>query len=200
MRPPLYGPKAEGHPDFFMSAKTKAGPIPARHPALRSALVLASLDPSVRSIVHVARANVGSDPVDVDAVVLARDDGRFVLDVVPARRPLKFDEAALRGIALRSLGLASLTVTSEDLAIEPRRSNVDLVWSHRGRSVALDLRLGIIQVLLDDGPLSLGQLLQRVRADREPAAAVMALACDDLLELDLTSDRIGPATTVRSRT
>jgi hypothetical protein len=199
MRPPTFDDGARrGHPDFFVSAKT-TGPIRARHPALRTALVHASLDPAVRSISHAAAGTGGSATVALDAVVLARDDGRFVLDVVAARPPLKFDEAALRGIALRSLGLASLTVTSDDLSAEPRRSNADLVWSHRGRSVALDLRLGILQVLFDDGPLSLGQLLQRVRADREPAAAVMALACDDLLEIDLGSDRIGPSTVVRSR-
>jgi hypothetical protein len=191
-------PKSDD-PDYFVSAKTTGGPLPAKHPALRLALVQASLDPAVRSITRIPTAKVGRDPVEVDAIVVARDDGRFVLDVVPARPPLKFDEAALRGIALRILGLASLTVTSDDLSAEPRRSNADLVWSHRGRSVALDLRLGILQVLFDDGPLSLGQLLQRVRADREPAAAVMALACDDLLEIDLASDLIGPATVVRSR-
>jgi hypothetical protein len=200
MRPPMFGPEPfEGHPDFFVSAKTTAGPIPARHAALRIALVQASLDPAVRSISHVATANVGSDPVEVDAVVLARDDGRFVLDVVAARRPLKLDQAGACGVALRGLGLASLTVTSADLSAEPRRSNVDLVWSHRGRAVPLDLRLQILRILVDDGPMQLDRLLRSVVSGREPAAAVMSLACSDLLELDLTSGPIGPATLVRSR-
>jgi hypothetical protein len=190
---------SDGHPGFFVSAKTTAGPIPARHPALRTALVHASLDPAVRSISRIATGYVGRDPMEVDAVVLHRDDGRFLLDVVPARTPLKFDELVLRGIALRNLGLATLTVTSADLSAEPLRSNADLAWSHRGRPVPVDLRLGILEILLDDGPLSLGQLLQRVLADREPAAAVMALACDNLVELDLKSGPVGPATLVRSR-
>jgi hypothetical protein len=150
----------------------------------------------VRSISSLAAADVGSASVGIDVCVLARADGRFFLDVVPARGP---DDEGLHRTVSRDLGLATMTVTAEHLAAEPRRSNVDLVWSHRGRSVPLDLRLGILQVLLDDGPLSLGQLLQRVRADREPAAAVMALACSDVLELDLISDPIGPATMVRSR-
>lgn len=86
------------------------------------------------------------------------------------------------------------------IAAEPRRSNADLVWSHRGRTVPLDLRLGILQVLIDDGPLSLGHLLQRVRSDRGPAAAVMTLCCADLLELDLETGPIGPSTLARLRT
>ncbi|MET4312539.1 hypothetical protein [Bradyrhizobium sp. RT4b] len=117
MRPPN-SDTGSGHPDF-VSAKTTAGPVPARHPALRAALVQASLDPATRSISHVATADVGSAPVEVDAVVVVRDDGPFVLDVVPARPVLKFDKTLLRGIALRGLGLALLVVTSEDLAAEP---------------------------------------------------------------------------------
>jgi hypothetical protein len=181
-------------PDFFVSAKTSTA-IRARHPALREALVQASLDPAVRSIGFVASAPAASGQVKVDAVVVQRDDGRYLLDVIPARP----DDGGLHRDALRALGLPPLLVTFEDLRAEPRRSNVDLVWSHHGRAVPLDLRLCILQVLVDDGPLRLGQLLERIRTDREPAAAVMSLACSDLLELDLTSDRIGPATLVRSR-
>ncbi|MDE5465948.1 hypothetical protein [Bradyrhizobium sp. CSS354] len=201
MHPPDFGPTAHrGRPDLFVSAKTTSGPIPARHPALRTALVQSSLDPAVRAIHHVASAPVGAAPVEVDAVVVARDDGSFVLDVVPARLPRSFDEEILRGIALRGLGVGSLVVTSEHLAAEPRRSNVDFVWSHRGQPVAIGLRLGILQILAEDGPLPLGRLLQSVRSDRDPAAAVLSLACDDQLEIDLASARIGPATTVRCRT
>jgi hypothetical protein len=132
----------EDRPDFFVSAKTTDGPVPAPHPALRAALVQASLDPATRSISHVATADVGSAPVEVEAVVVVRYDGPFVLDVVPARPVLKFDKTLLRDIALRGLGLASLVVTSEDLAAEPRRSNIDLVWSHRGRAVPVACAVG----------------------------------------------------------
>jgi hypothetical protein len=65
---------------------------------MRAALVQASLDTAVRSISHVAAADVGPAPVQVDAVVVARDDGHFVLDVVPARQACRFDEEGLRGI------------------------------------------------------------------------------------------------------
>jgi hypothetical protein len=186
-----------GRPDVFLSAKT-ASPVPARHPALRLALVQASLDPAVRSISHVATAAVASAQVEIAAIVLSRDDGRFHLDVVEARRVRGIEDERLQ-IALRDLGLAPLVVTAGDLKAEPRCSNCDLVWSHRGRPVPIDLRLQILRLLVDDGPMPLDRLLRGVVSGRDPAAAVMSLACDDLLELDLESGPLGPSTLVRTR-
>ncbi len=186
-------------PHLFSSAKT-ASPVPARHPALREALVQASLDPAVRTILHVPAAPAGTAQVDVDTVVLARDDGRFHLDVVPARLVRDLDEEGLIQIALRDLGLQQLVVTAEDLRTEPRRSNVRAVWSYKDRPVSLPLRLRLLKTLVDEGPMELGRLLETVRSDIDPSPAVMSLACSDLLELDLTSGPLGPTTQVRSRT
>lgn len=83
---------------------------------------------------------------------------------------------------------------------EPLRSNRELVRSHRGRPVPLDLRLQIMRVLADDGPLPLDRLLRSLVCDTDPAAAVLSLCCDGLLALDLESGPIGPSTVVRSRT
>jgi len=188
-----------GRPDLFTSTKTHA-PVPARHPALREALVQASLDPAVKTISHVATANAGPAQVDVDAIVLARLDGRFYLDVVPARRVRELDEEGLVLIALRELGLQQLVVTAEDLRTEPRRSNVRAAWSYKDRPVSLPLRLRILKALADEGPMELGRLLEMVSSDADPSPAVMSLACANLLELDLTSEPLGPSTMVRSRT
>ncbi|UFW48185.1 MULTISPECIES: hypothetical protein [Bradyrhizobium] len=198
----MFRPKARsGHPHLFSSAKT-ASPVPARHAALREALAHASLDPTVLAISHVASAHAGSPQVavEVDAVVLTRNDGRFYLDVVPARRVRDLDEEGLALIALRELGLQQLVVTAEDLRSEPRRSNVRLVWSYKDRPVAVPLRLRILKTLVDEGPMQLSQLLEMVRSDLDPSPAVMSLACSDLLELDLRSEPLGPSTIVRSRT
>lgn len=188
-----------GHPDFFVSAKALA-PIQARHPALRAALIQASLDPQVRTLGFVASSHVASVQVDLNAVVIVRDSGRFHLDVVPARKVRDLEEEGLVQLALRGLGLEPFSVTVEDLKAEPRRSNVDLVWSYNGRAVPLDLRMRILGILIDDGPFPLGHLLKSIRSDRDPTAAVMSLACSNLLELDLISQPIGPATMVKSRT
>jgi hypothetical protein len=196
----MFSPKARrGHPHLFSSAKT-ASPVPARHAAVREALAQASLDPAVRTISHLASANAGSAQVDVDAIVLGRDDGAFVLDVVPARRIRILDEEGLIQIALRELGLQQLVVTMEDLKAEPRRSNVRQVWAHKDWQVAVALRLRILQALADEGPIELWRLLEMISSDRDPLMGVLALACADLLELDLTSGALGPTTLVRSRT
>lgn len=197
----MFSPKARrGRPDLFSSAKT-AAPIPARHPALREALAIASLDPEVRAISHVATTNAGpAQVVDVDAVVLTRIDGPYYLDVVPARRVRELDEEGLVLIALREMGLQQLVVSAEDLRTEPRRSNVRLVWSYRNQPIPVPLRLRILKALADEGPMELGRLLEMVSSDRDPSPAVMSLACSNLLELDLTSEPLGPSTMTRSRT
>ncbi|MCP3471818.1 hypothetical protein NLM33_25120 [Bradyrhizobium sp. CCGUVB1N3] len=193
----MFTPTRRGRPDFFTSAKTPT-PVPARHVALREALVLASLDPAVRSILHVPSAPAGAAQVEV--VVLQHDRGRFHLDVVPARRVRDLDEEGLIQIALRDLGLEPLVVTAEDLRTEPRRSNARLVWSYKDRPVPVPLRLNILKTVADEGPIELGRLLEIIRSGEDPSPAVMALACADLLEIDLTSEPLGPSTMLRART
>ncbi|MCA1436787.1 hypothetical protein I6F33_27970 [Bradyrhizobium sp. BRP20] len=198
----MFRPKPRRRSDLFVSAKGPV-PIPARHPALREALVQQSLDPRVRSIAHVPTAHVSSaplEPVAIDATVLTRDDGRFYLDVVPARQVRELDDEGLVLIALRELELTPLVVTAEDLVREPLCANCRLVWSHHGRFVPVGLRINILQILRDDGPMELVRLVELVRSDHDPSLAVMALACADLIEIDLMSGPLGPSTLVRSRT
>jgi hypothetical protein len=189
---------AQGRPDLFVSAKT-ATAIPARHPALRDALIQASLDPQVRSISYVASACVASEQVELDAVVVQRDEDRYLLDVVPARRVRDLEDEGLVQISLARLALKPLTLTAEEIRREPLYTNSRLVWSYNGIAVPLGLRMRVLQILLDDGPMPLGQLLKSIRSDRDPTPAVMALACANLLSLDLVSQPLGPGTIARSR-
>ncbi|KQT13086.1 MULTISPECIES: hypothetical protein [unclassified Bradyrhizobium] len=182
--------------DFFISAKTTTA-IPVRHPTVRDALIQASLDPQVRSIDYVASAQVASAQVALDAVVLQREHGRYVLDIVPARRVLDLDEGGLALIAWDELKLEPLEVTAEELSREPRRSNANLVWTYSGVAVPVGVRLRIQQVLLEEGPMALGQLLKALDGEGEPAVAVMALACANLVCLDLFSQPLSPTTLVR---
>lgn len=187
-----------GRPDLFLSAKTSTA-IPARCALLREALVQASLDPQVRSIEYVPSAVVAAEPVELDAIVLQRDDGRFVLDVVPARRVRDARNGGLAAAAIAELGLVPLTVTAQEIGREPRCANARLVWSCNGIRVPFDLRVRILQILTDDGPMRLGRLLATVRSERDPAPALMALACADIVELDLDSLPLGPMTLVGAR-
>ncbi|MET1047117.1 MAG: hypothetical protein ABWX70_10530 [Hyphomicrobium sp.] len=182
----------------FASAKT-ATAIPVHDDQLQEALVQASLDPRVRSIGYIATATVDSRTVRVDAVVFDTDDGRHHLDLLPVRRERSAADARLAELALAELGLRPLTVTYEELHRQPRRANVRTVWSCRNHRVAIGLRMRIQQALIDDGPMQLGRLLAGIRSDFDPTPAVMALACADLIELDLLSRPLGPATVVGAR-
>jgi hypothetical protein len=143
---------------------------------------------------------MGAAQVKLDAVVLTKDDGLFHLDVVSARRVRDPDEQGLVQIALRDLDLRPFVVTVDDLRTEPRRSNALLVWSYNNRPVPLPLRLRLLAAVADEAPIELGRLLEMIAVNGDPSAAVMSLACSDLLEIDLTSGPLGPATLVRART
>ncbi|BAR54025.1 hypothetical protein ACFLEY_13800 [Bradyrhizobium sp. YCK136] len=151
----------------------------------------------MRSIDYVASAQVASAQVALDAVVLQREDGRYVLDIVPARRTVDLDEGGLVLIAWDELKLEPLELTLEEIRREPRRSNANLVWAYSGVAVPVGLRLRIQQVLLEEGPMALGQLLKSLDGEGDAAVAVMALACANLVCLDLFSQPLSPTTLVR---
>jgi len=184
--------------DLFVSAKTSTA-IPARCALVRDALVQTSFDPAVRSIEFIPTARVGATPVDLDAIVIHRDNGRFYLDVVTARPLRDVEDEGLVLIALQDLGLAPITLTVADITREPRFANSRLVWSYRLHPVGISLRTRILQILGDDGPMALSRLLAAARSERDPSPAVMALACSDLIELDLVNAPLGPQTIARAR-
>ena len=181
----------------FVSVKTSTA-IPVPHPALRHALVRVSLNPQVRSIDYVAEAIVASEQVDIDAIVVQRDDSSFLLDVVPARRIRDVDDEGLALIALAQLRFEPWIITAEELRREPRYTNAKLVWSYSQHRAPIDFRMRI-QALLEEKSIQLGRLIQTVRDNSDPSPAILALACADLLELDLVSQPLGPKTIVKSR-
>ena len=189
---------AAGGAHLFVSAKTSTA-IPARHSVVRDALIQGSLDQAVRSIDYVASARVAAAQVRLDAIVFVRDDGRYVLDIVEIRPLRDIDTEGLAQIALRDLGLTPLTISRAEILREPRYSNAKLVWNHRLYPVGISLRMQILGILGEEGPMALGRLLAAIRTDRDAGAAVMALACSDLVELDLVSGPLGPATIARCR-
>lgn len=183
---------------LFISAKTSVA-IPASCSLVRDALIEATLDPQVRSIDFLAKARVDAAQVDLGATIIVRDDGGFVLDVVPARPVRDVEQEGLALIAYSRLGLNQLTLTASDIKREPRYANSRLVWSYRLAPVGISMRMVVLQVLADDGPMTLARLLSAIRSDRDPNPAIMALACSDLIELDLVSRPLGPLTIARVR-
>jgi hypothetical protein len=184
--------------DLFISAKTSTA-VPARITVVREALIQATLDPQVRSLDFVPTATVEATQIALRAIVVVRDDGRYYLDITEAR-PLRDVEAeGLALIALDRLDLKPFTLTSADIKGEPRFANAKSVWQHRMHPVGIVMRLKVLTVLQDEGPLRLGCLLKRIDVGRDPAPAIMAMACSDLIELDLVSQPLGPSTIARSR-
>jgi hypothetical protein len=181
----------------FFSAKTNAA-IPVRCSLLNDALVQATLDPEVLSIEFLTHERVATS-VTFNAIVIVRDEGRFVLDVAenPLARDLERESPA--SSICEQLGLSQIILTAADIMQEPRHANCNLVWSYRTLPVGISMRMGILQCLADDGPMSFGRLLSALRGDRDPSPAVLALACSDLVELDLLSGPLGPETITRIR-
>lgn len=183
----------------FVSVKCGQAAIPVRHHLVRDALVQAALDPTIRSIEYLPTIGTAPSTMNVDAITIERDDGRYYLDVVEARPRQSIAQRLMIGQALLDLGLRPLVRTESDILREPRRTNARTVWEHAGRPIQIGLRLQILGTLTDDGTMPLGDLLKRLRSDLDPTTAVLALACADLIELDLISAPLGPQTMTRLR-
>ncbi|MDB5670959.1 MAG: hypothetical protein JWO25_1918 [Alphaproteobacteria bacterium] len=176
---------------IFVSAKTTAA-VPAGLKLLYDALVQSTLDPRVRSIDYFSGPSALASGLADGDIVITRHDGRFLLEVETSRptdRPASSTRTAL----------PLLTLTAAQIRRGPRYANSQHVWNYRTQPVTLALRLQVLQILGDEGPCRLGSLLPAIRTNADPAAALFALACQDLVELDLDSQPVGPATVARTR-
>lgn len=171
----------------FISAKTTM-PVQTSTDLDEDALIQASLDPAVRSIEpYVAPPTLA---------VIVRQDGRFLLTVIPCGAHLvgsRSIQDAQRG------AIPELIVTRAQLRSEPRCSNHRQVWSHKSRRVSIGLRFQILNTLSLRGPMTLGELLSVLRILGGSPGSVFALACADLVELQLTSVPLGQNTPVSYR-
>ena len=159
----------------------------------------AALDPAIRSIEYLPTVPTVPSTCDVDVIVIERDDGRYHLDIVEARPSRSIAQRLMVAQALVDLGFRALVRTESDVLREPRCTNARTVFEHANRAVDVGLRLQILGALTDDGAMTLGDLLKRLRSDRDPTTAVLALACADLVELDLISAALGPRTMTKLR-
>lgn len=192
-------PSAPNGCELFHSAKSRSAiPLPGLCNLFEDALVQASLDPAVRTLAFLPAAGVPAAPVGTGIVVIERDDGRFWLDVEPARTLRTAEEAKIVGI-LEGRGVTPLVLTSEEILREPRFANSRRVWSYRDWHVIPQTRLQILDIIEFEGRMSLGELMAAIRGEGDPAPSVMTLACADLLELDLVSQQLGLTTRVRAR-
>jgi hypothetical protein len=184
-------------PFSFTSPKCKVA-IPVREALLRYALQQASLDPWVRAIRYRKASDIECPKVSLTGVVLNRVDGNFLLRVYERRPARSEDELARLTYALGRYGLRLLERDTLNVKREPLFSNAREVWRHEGYDVPLIDRLKIGASLDEDGPQPIFRLKKRARPSCDILAAVCALACENLVKLNIDDTRLGPHTMVCS--
>jgi hypothetical protein len=183
-------------PIFFVSHKCKLA-IPIHQPLLRHALEQAALEPTVRAI-HTG-PYIECPRVSLHGVVLDRVDGRFLLRVYETRPKRSDEELARLTYVLARYGLRLLERDALDIRREPLFSNARAVWSYARYDVSLTDRLRIGLALEEGGPQSIVELEERARPTCDIVAAVCALACADLVGLNIHQVPLGRYTIVAAR-
>lgn len=158
--------------------------------ALRGMIQL-SLDPAVKTIVQEV---VGAERV----ALIGGDAGERCLLI---NRIGVSEAAAARAAKMASDRLARdvFVITGEDIDRQPRALNSSLVWRSRNLRVGPSDRLRLMGALKTEKSLPLEELLQAVGLASDPAAAVFSLVCEDIFEMDLSREPIGPGSIVRWR-
>lgn len=166
-------------------------PIDVAGGPLRDALIWAILDGSV-NVISLECVTFTTPARRMRFAVL---DGLKVLDVVAA--PSDTEARRRNERAWRAYGWTPLTLSAAEIRRETRFVNARSIWRHAGADVPADLRIQVAGAL-GEGPLHLDELLNSLRADRDPLPAVFAMVCEGEIEIDL-GGTLGPTTTVRSR-
>ncbi|MGX1167100.1 hypothetical protein AB7M16_003366 [Bradyrhizobium sp. USDA 372] len=183
---------------FFINPKCDMA-IAVNHPLLLHALQQAALDRSVRAIHQQAGPEIDCPQVSLAGVVLDRVDGSFLLGVHEIRPERSVEEAATLEFVLKRHGLRLLERDATDVRQEPLFSNARLAWSFARYHVPITDRLRIALALEDGGPQSVLELEERARPTCDTLAAVCALACQDLVGINISRDPLGPRTIVFAR-
>jgi hypothetical protein len=129
---------------------------------------------------------------------LDRLDGNFLLsvgEVLPTRSEEELDRL---NAALEISGLRLLERNAQDIKREPLFSNACEIWSHERYHVPLLDRLRI-SAALDDGPQSILELEERARPTCDIVAALCAMACANLVELNIFDTTLSSRTVVLGR-
>jgi len=170
---------------LFVSFKT-AQAIPGARARRRDFLIQSTLDAGVRRIAYHPTVVVDDRVVRTDAIVVHRDDGRFVVDFVDARIPEDTQGEGLMhlGFDLECTGI--LAVTTADILREPLLSAARGVWRHAWLPIAADDRKQVLDALETEGPIPIRALNGLVATRRDPRMVVYALACEGSVAMDLT--------------
>ena len=184
-------------------ARNKGGAAPGRGDLVADFLAFCALDPAVAMVRPKPRATFLVAGREIDHAAdfeVVRDGEAHLVDVVPdadlARHPLR--GALLDGHAAAADGRLFLIETAASLRAEPRFTTVRLITECRRTHVSAGDRVRILHHLDECGTGSLVECAGAVQNARDGVAAVLALAVEGLVAVDL--DRpILPETKVRRR-
>ncbi|MET4085617.1 hypothetical protein [Bradyrhizobium sp. S3.5.5] len=183
----------------FVNANKCLTAIPVRSTLHRDALIQSVLDPHVRCIEFLNEVRFGTEAVTVNSIVIRRFDGAYMLDIVGHTAPRDVDEEQTLFNGLKSLGVSVLQLDSFDIRREPRLSSAREIWDHRNVDVPFRDRSSILSALSEYGPQSVNSLEDILRATPDFRPSLYALACADLVEIDIATRPLGPNTRVRAR-
>jgi hypothetical protein len=177
--------------NHFRSVKS-AVPVPIASALRLDVLVQSALDPSVDEIGYVHSAIVSGCRVRLDLPVIVRKGSRLAIDIVEDHPLRCVDDEGLSLIALQDLGIEILELRRADIHREPVAENARLVWRHADQEVRFDDEIAALEALSERN-FAIDQLTEMTGVSVE---AIFALACADLVAVDLMTQRICAATMV----
>ena len=185
---------------LFSCAKTTA-PIPVSSLLCQQALILAALDPNVLSIEPappIALATLDGAVTGLTAIFTDQNGSKtaVVADDGDAFAAMFADDARA---ATERMKLGFKILTADEIRLEPLLTNSELVWSCRNRFIPASDQVRILLHLSEYGAVPLIEASYAAVNSRDGISTVLALACRNLVELNLAEDPLGPDTKVRRR-
>lgn len=166
--------------------------VPVASALRHDVLVQAALDPTVNEIGYVNGAIVSGCRVRLDLPVIVRSGSRLAIDIVEDHPLRSVDDEGLSLIALHELGLEILELRRADIHRDPVAENARRVWRHADQEVCFDYEIAALEALSERN-FAIDQLTKMTGVSVE---AVFALACADLVAIDLVTQPICPGTMI----
>ncbi|NBJ12591.1 hypothetical protein [Microvirga arsenatis] len=184
------------------AAKRPAAPL-ARNALIADYLAICELDAEIESLrapADPAAFAIGDDMIEhVADFEIVRDGSSCLVDVVTdddlLSHPLR--AAAIHGIASAD-GRPFLIETAASIRAEPRFTTTRLIMACKRTPVTAGDRVRILHQLDEVGAMRLVDCASAVMNTQDGVAAVLALACEGLIAVDI-SRPILPETQVRRR-
>lgn len=166
----------------FQAAKARE-PIPFRNRLVRDALIQAAIDPEISEILGPSADN---DAFDFRVIRCGVEEYVYVRSS---------DDPEIQNPRSSS----DIVLCEGDIRREPRLTDARLVWSCRRRWVPPGDRIRIQHALSENGAMPLIEVSQLATSSPDAVAAVLALVCQDILEIEIGDVSLSPETVLRRR-